>query len=501
MSKKYIFILIISIFISFILIFLISISRESHKKKLAIDKLVEYNINLCNTFENTSPMDIDASDALNNSISDLTQLKEFTDNSNAISLIDTNIELNKLSLNLLSSNDFQSIIDYNNSSSELLSELNELEKYGYNSDIYREFAEYKKNILDSNLKNTIKISQNNEFKNNIASCLKSLQEISEDLRPALNSIRSDGRSLNVLLKDIKDKKASLYKIQTKISTFTVPEDCALYYQEFSRLVNFYKSYLISIENSVNMEISNCNDSELSKNYQESFQKYDDFNSSLSEFSIDDLKWFCPNIDILGAKRIINFILVILFSDWDTNWRNSMKKYILFLIICITLSVLLCKNTDVNAYTIQNKSETKTDIDSEKIVDVFNYGQQNLYITQSDVDLMAKLVYAESRGEPFEGKIAVASVVLNRVLNPEFPKSIKDVILQPKAFSCVTGNTIVAYPNQDCYNAVYDAISGKDPSNRAIYFYNPELSTCVWMHSAEKNDVVKIGHHVFFKSND
>ena len=289
MTKKHIFILIISIFISFILIFLISISRENHKKKIVIDKIVESNNNLCTIFENTSPMGTEAYDALNNSISDLTQLKESTDNADAISLIDINVELNKLSLNLLSSNDFQSITDYNTSSSELLSKLDVLKKYGYNPDIYREFADYKKNNLDSSLKNSIKTSQNNEFKNNIDSCLKSLQEISEDLRPALNLIRTDGRSLNVLLKDIKDKKASLYKIQTKIITFTVPEDCSLYYQEFSRLINFYRSYIISIESSINMEIANPNDSELSKSYQESFEKYDDFNSTLSEFNIGNLE--------------------------------------------------------------------------------------------------------------------------------------------------------------------------------------------------------------------
>ena len=234
-------------------------------------------------------MDRESYDALNSSIFDLTQLKESTDNSDAISLIDINVELNKLSLNLLSSNDFQSITDYSTSSSELLSKLDSLKKNGFNPDIYREFADYKKNNLDSSLKNSIKTSQNNDFKNNIDSCLKSLQEISEDLRPALNLIRTDGRSLNVLLKDIKDKKASLYKIQTKINTFTVPEDCSLYYQEFSRLINFYRSYIISIESSVNMEIANPNDSELSKSYQESFEKYDDFNSSLSEFNIGNLE--------------------------------------------------------------------------------------------------------------------------------------------------------------------------------------------------------------------
>ena len=113
--------------------------------------------------------------------------------------------------------------------------------------------------------------------------------------------------------------------------------------------------------------------------------------------------------------------------------------------------------------------------------------------------MAKLVYAESRGEPFEGKVAVASVVLNRVMISQFPNSIREVIFQKNAFSCVKNNEIIANPDQDCYNAVYEAIKGVDPTNNAIFFYNPKISTCSWMKSTEKNDVKTIGNHVFFKS--
>ena len=60
----------------------------------------------------------------------------------------------------------------------------------------------------------------------------------------------------------------------------------------------------------------------------------------------------------------------------------------------------------------------------------------LYLTQSDIYLMSQVVYAESKGEPFEGKVAVASVILNRALNNGFPNTIQDVIFQPKAFSCL-----------------------------------------------------------------
>ncbi|MEG0133585.1 cell wall hydrolase [Clostridium sp.] len=145
-----------------------------------------------------------------------------------------------------------------------------------------------------------------------------------------------------------------------------------------------------------------------------------------------------------------------------------------------------------ATSATNKENSKNDIE------VFNQKGSSLKITKADIDLMAKLVYCESRGEPFEGKIAVASVVLNRVMNPKFPNTISDVIFQKNAFSCVQNGKIVAQPNKSCYDAVYEAIRGKDPTNEALFFYNPEIATCSWMKSTSKKDSKTIGNHTFFK---
>ncbi|MGL4572132.1 MAG: cell wall hydrolase [Clostridium sp.] len=145
-----------------------------------------------------------------------------------------------------------------------------------------------------------------------------------------------------------------------------------------------------------------------------------------------------------------------------------------------------------ATSATNKENKKNDIE------VFNQKGSSLKITKADIDLMAKLVYCESRGEPFEGKIAVASVVLNRVMNPKFPNTINDVIFQKNAFSCVQNGKIVAQPNKSCYDAVYEAIRGKDPTNEALFFYNPEIATCSWMKSTSKKDSKTIGNHTFFK---
>lgn len=186
----------------------------------------------------------------------------------------------------------------------------------------------------------------------------------------------------------------------------------------------------------------------------------------------------------------------------------MENHIKKVLLCLALSLLLTQafSTVANAYSITGATEgtavntentEKNNID--EVIAVFNHGNSRLNLTQADIDLMAKLVYAESRGEPFEGKVAVASVVLNRVLNPKFPNNVHDVIFQPKAFSCVVNGNIVAYPDDNCYAAVYEAVKGWDPTNEALFFYNPEISTCTWMSRTAKVDSTTIGHHLFFKA--
>lgn len=154
----------------------------------------------------------------------------------------------------------------------------------------------------------------------------------------------------------------------------------------------------------------------------------------------------------------------------------------------------------NYSTSQNTNYQANSCSSENsaAVEVFSSNSQKIYITKDDINLMAKLVAAESIGEPYTGKVAVASVVLNRVITPGFPNSIKDVIYQKNAFSCVRHHAIKANPNTDCYSAVYDAIKGVDPTNQALFFYNPQISTCSWMKETAKVNKTTIGHHTFFK---
>lgn len=151
-----------------------------------------------------------------------------------------------------------------------------------------------------------------------------------------------------------------------------------------------------------------------------------------------------------------------------------------------------KNKVLTLHT-EEKISSKND---NEALETFN--SNNIPISNDDVYLMSQIVYAESKGEPYEGKVAVASVILNRVLDPKFPDTIYDVIFQPKAFSCVIDGKIDVTPTEECFSAVNDAISGIDPTNNAVFYYNPDIATCTWMHNAPKTDKKEIGQHLFFK---
>ena len=174
---------------------------------------------------------------------------------------------------------------------------------------------------------------------------------------------------------------------------------------------------------------------------------------------------------------------------------------------VKVSALELQSNSTPCFVVVSDSDTvKSDfnttfinINDDTMVEVFNHSDKTIYLTEEDVYLMAQIVYAESKGEPYEGKVAVASVILNRVLDPAFPLTVKDVIFQPYAFSCVVDGKITVTPNQECFNAVYEAIKGNDPTNEALFFYNPSIATCSWMHDIEKTDARAIGQHLFFKA--
>lgn len=115
---------------------------------------------------------------------------------------------------------------------------------------------------------------------------------------------------------------------------------------------------------------------------------------------------------------------------------------------------------------------------------------------SDVNLLARLVYAEARGEPYTGQVAVAAVVLNRVRSSSFPNSIAGVIYEPYAFTCVSDGQINLSPNATAKKAAQDAMNGWDPTGGCLYYYNPKTATSAWIWS--KPVSVTIGSHSFMR---
>ena len=112
----------------------------------------------------------------------------------------------------------------------------------------------------------------------------------------------------------------------------------------------------------------------------------------------------------------------------------------------------------------------------------------------DVNLLARLISAEARGEPYEGQVAVGAVVLNRVNHASFPNTISDVIYQSGAFSCLYDGQFDEPVAESAYRAAQDALNGWDPSGGAVYYFNPATATSAWIWSRPL--IVEIGKHRF-----
>ncbi|MCD8192127.1 MAG: spore cortex-lytic enzyme [Oscillospiraceae bacterium] len=115
-------------------------------------------------------------------------------------------------------------------------------------------------------------------------------------------------------------------------------------------------------------------------------------------------------------------------------------------------------------------------------------------SSADVYLLARLISAEARGEPYEGQVAVGAVVLNRTKHPSFPNTMSGVIYQSGAFSCIYDGQFNEPVSSTCYQAARDAINGWDPSGGAIYYFNPSTATSSWIWSRPL--LVTIGKHRF-----
>ena len=128
--------------------------------------------------------------------------------------------------------------------------------------------------------------------------------------------------------------------------------------------------------------------------------------------------------------------------------------------------------------------------------IMRYSVVNAQVSSSEAQILARAVNGEARGEPYEGQVAVAAVILNRVKHSSFPNTISGVIYQPGAFTAVSDGQINVpiSENSTVYKACKDAMNGWDPTSGAIYYFNPDTATNSWIWSRPL--IVQIGKHRF-----
>jgi len=175
----------------------------------------------------------------------------------------------------------------------------------------------------------------------------------------------------------------------------------------------------------------------------------------------------------------------------------MKKTMMTVLIMYFFVVALVPSEIVKAEYAPKIEATQLYREKIEAVEVLKTTSTEVYVTEAEVYLMAQTVFAESRSESFQGKVAVASVILNRVKDPSFPHTIEGVIKQKDAFSCVRNNRIDVVPDESCYSAVLSALKGNDPTSEAVFYYNPKIATSKWMINVGKSNPKTIGNHVFF----
>src|SRR6056297_2432751 len=181
---------------------------------------------------------------------------------------------------------------------------------------------------------------------------------------------------------------------------------------------------------------------------------------------------------------INFIFLPAFS-LKARAEDSINKEDIYTGIGVAvLLVIISKIAENNNKISGTTNNSRVNIDYENL-------------DNKDVEILARAIYAESRGEPYKGQVAVGAVILNRVKSANFPNSIEKVVYQDGQFSSVQDGQINLLPNETALNAAKEAINGKDPSKGALYFYNPKTAkTLWWLNTRDK--LTEIGNHVFAK---
>ncbi|WP_054028842.1 cell wall hydrolase [Bacillus sp. FJAT-28004] len=120
--------------------------------------------------------------------------------------------------------------------------------------------------------------------------------------------------------------------------------------------------------------------------------------------------------------------------------------------------------------------------------------KKLSVNKKELSMLARVIYAEARGEDYKGQVAVGAVVMNRLQSSKFPKTVKEVIMEPNAFSAVKDGQYWLIPNQTAFKAAKAAVKGMDPTGNALFYFNPVISKSTWFKT--RTATKKIGNHQF-----
>lgn len=128
------------------------------------------------------------------------------------------------------------------------------------------------------------------------------------------------------------------------------------------------------------------------------------------------------------------------------------------------------------------------------MDYLKYYPVGVRFSPQEVEWLAQMIYAEARGEPYLGQVAVGAVIINRILNKQFPNTLRGVLFQNNAFQPIRNGSFYMTPNESARRAALEALNGHDPTEGALFFFNPRQSTDRFMHSRPTQAV--IGRHRF-----
>ncbi len=166
-------------------------------------------------------------------------------------------------------------------------------------------------------------------------------------------------------------------------------------------------------------------------------------------------------------------------------KQTVKYFlVVLLVLLIGLSIVIIGNQPGERLAEEPDSFEDTERDQ----------RPRITAKDNELDLLARAVFSESRGEPYEGMVAVAAVILNRIDHPEFPNTIAGVVYEPLAFQVVRNGQINQQADELAIQAAFEAINGIDPSNGALYFYNPNKTRNQWIR--RRPVLTTIGKHIF-----